>query len=509
MSATAAPGTKTAQAPIRPPGMQRWSYSVGRKGSVKVVIEERLDRNGALELRCPKSAATGADRFKKVLPEPHPQTVWLESGKLDELAVATLQELAAKVRAAILRGDPFEALVDPLGQAPTAPAQQPGNLVPQPASPPPLPARSATLTIRQGVDIAAPAPVEGKSLGGMLRGDHGRARDQRRLILSAVEACESVLSPGARWDELTPDVWRSAAALVAEQHRQGPRAPGLRSAERAIAGLLRCATWLSSAKKLKDWVGPANNWRDTLRADVAVVTHQSLDPKRPRYHPAEAGRMLCAVYDPASPIDPRFRLAVKLGFELRPGQVCRLRRSAIDLDMVGAFRHGIVKFPGNTRKHAPAWHLTALDRAAIEWAFRTYLADLEAAYQSGAITDYYVFCAYPLVNGRAKVRSGSKHIGKRTFCDMMHVLEQVAGVPAVAGRAAYGLRRTAVDLGPDVTDDAEVRDRMGGWKPRGLRAEIYQDELNPVLGAKVGTARLELRAMLLEAGACVPMRPQS
>ena len=110
-------------------------------------------------------------------------------------------------------------------------------------------------------------------------------------------------------------------------------------------------------------------------------------------------------------------------------------------------------------------------------ALSGYLAELESA---GG--DYRLFPAGQLPGGR----SGSPHaverhrhakpIGRRRIIEWFHAAEGLAGIESVPGRAAYGLRRAAVDAAKVLGISREALKEHGGWADTQIPDRIYADQ---------------------------------
>ena len=144
--------------------------------------------------------------------------------------------------------------------------------------------------------------------------------------------------------------------------------------------------------------------------------------------------------------------------------------------------------------------LTQEQRRAVDDALSGYLANYEAAWRAGQITDYYLFPGSRMrmldTNGRRwtrKLRTDVKPLSRDGARIAFKELEAIAKVEHVEGRGWYGLRRIAADLAESATTDDRVKDRLGGWQDSETRKQIYQDRQTDELRAEAAKVRRELR----------------
>ena len=130
-----------------------------------------------------------------------------------------------------------------------------------------------------------------------------------------------------------------------------------------------------------------------------------------------------------------------------------------------------------------------------------YLSEAEAAYQSGEISDYFLFPTGKLQRGAyvPLCRATDKPLSDHTLREKFGELEAIAGVEHRRGRAFYGLRRQATDLAPEFAQDAQVLNRISGHSDSATRERIYQDPQNERVRARAAEARRNMRAFLSEA----------
>jgi hypothetical protein len=200
--------------------------------------------------------------------------------------------------------------------------------------------------------------------------------------------------------------------------------------------------------------------------------------QRPRYTLEESIRLhRAAAEDP----NPRARLFVALGAELRPAQVLRAKRSALQLDH-GVCGRFVVRGKGD--KLGEVVELTAGQRAAVDAALDPeagYLRGLEAAYQAGR-GDYLLFPMGRLIYEsedelwpRIGLPASMTPTSRRTAQDWWHGIEQRAGVPHLPGRGIYGLRRVSVDVALEDGLDEDALMALGGWSSDRTPKAIYRD----------------------------------
>ena len=207
--------------------------------------------------------------------------------------------------------------------------------------------------------------------------------------------------------------------------------------------------------------------------------------------------------------DPRVRMVVEIGAELRPGQVLRAMRSHLDLTPgLGGYGHG--RFHGEKlgrgHKEGETVDLHPELRAYIDGVLaHGYLAELEAARVRGEIHDFPLFPGGKLVNGRiplARVMKYPKrHLHKSNAIALWRAFEKLAGVQHVQDRSFYGLRRGLTDTANDYTTDDRALDRLTGHQDSDTRKEIYQDREREKDIANAAQIRRRMRLALAGAQA--------
>jgi hypothetical protein len=264
-------------------------------------------------------------------------------------------------------------------------------------------------------------------------------------------------------------LWRY---LAAENVRSKGAKYGPRAAELIVGALRSAIAWAHTEELLEAGVGlPAREWKRQMREEWVKITKQPIrPPAKPRYDREEQARLWAAL--PAA--DPRLRLAVELGAELRLGQITRSRRS--DVLPFGGHDIGAVVVHGSGKKLGTTVVLSDAERAVVTAALTDgYLADLEAEYRAKRIPDYFLIPARKLLKGRAHVESADVAWERTGMRKAWWRLEEAAGVEHQHGRKWYGLRRLHADLAEDTETDERVLDQLGGWSDSATR-RMYQQQ---------------------------------
>lgn len=212
-------------------------------------------------------------------------------------------------------------------------------------------------------------------------------------------------------------------------------------------------------------------WHADLRKYCEERRGQSLPPvHRPRYT-LEEFRALLRV---APQVDPRFALAITLGFELRPGQVARARRADLDLEA------GEFTVHGRGNKGGTTIALTAGQLAAAREAVATgYLRDCEAARATDPQLNYPLFPGAlgpkQVARARADFLAPSGLMGRTQIKKWIREAEALAQIPHVRGRGWYGGRRTGVDGSLDAGASPGALQNIGGWSDSRTPNETYRE----------------------------------
>ena len=320
----------------------------------------------------------------------------------------------------------------------------------------------ARLTIRQGRNLAF-EPQTGK---------YPTDTPHRREVDRALQFAIVVLGEDRTWDGVRKadlrKLWRTRIEQLA-----GNGKAGLRGAELVISRLLAVAEWLRSEELIPAGACLApRHWKRELAQDWREITEARADyePARPRHTLQEMRAILSA----APQVDPRFALLLALGAELRLGQVVRARRS--DLDLVAE----TFKVGRRGKKRGTVVHLTLGQVAAVKRALGPggYLH----LFEKRGEPDYPLFPQGQLAGGRnGEPRVADRHLvagpmNRRTLQDWFRQAEELAGVPHVRGRGAYGLRRVAVDAANNAGISPHGLKEHGGWSDTQVPDQIYADQ---------------------------------
>lgn len=323
--------------------------------------------------------------------------------------------------------------------------------------------------------------------------DSAHRREVKRELDHAVRILGGDIPVASIRKDTLEKLWR---ARIREVNARG--ADGLRPAEITIARILAIGTWLREKELIPaDALLHPPGWKNQLRDDWTKITQSDRLPavRRPRHKVDELRKLL----DEAWNEDPRLGLLLGLGAELRGGQVLRARRSDIDLEK-NAF-----SVPGSGKKGGTVLHLTPGQRAAVDRAMNAesgYLRELEAAYQAGTITDYFLFPRGQMPGIRAfrrgqkfdpskqkswqpeqhpymplaRVVDGAQPIGRNILKEWFAAAEKRAGITHVKGRGLYGLRRAGVDAAKELGISREGLQELGGWSDSQIPDSIYAEQ---------------------------------
>jgi hypothetical protein len=497
--------------------VQPWSYQAGGKRGDTVTAWERPEKGGVVYLRWTDPAkgtyaklATGIrlrDRDGALVKARIAEATRLADEKLKDVRV---------LRAGASR-------------APQGSTDGRGTTVVQaspPASDPPVgdPApRSAGLPLRAGI-------TEAMQIG---KGVFARATDHARDTRRALDRVLAVMDDALTFEAMKPqhyrELWRGLATQykverdqIEERRREALAAGsvppaglrptgGRRATHMAVIALVRVARWLEEAGKVSSpATRPPHNWRKQCDADWQSTTGEAStdEDDRPRYTPAELGRLHLAL----ERADPRLRLAVELAGEARLGPVVkRCRRSDLSLDAgAGALGLGQLRVSGAGTKPGVKIDFDATQRALVDATLAEgYLRDLERLYRDGVVSNYWLWPAGRLRDGRARTHV-TKHMDDRTLNDLWRALERLAGVPHKPGRGAYGMRRISTDLAEDLEPDERALDGLFGHTPQGMRRGKYQNKERVETALKTTAVRRRLREHGIEmARRATPARPHT
>lgn len=450
-----------------------YRFAVGAKGS-RVVVTERADRSGRLEIRYTDTARLGRDRrVKKAL------DVSLRSadGSIRADMAARVERLAKdqEFRLRHRRAPGLTSLV------------------------------VDTLTLGEGVALALDTHDQGVFLGGK-RQRKDAERYLRRLVTH-------YLDPDVLWDQLLPMDVESAMTLWLKDTLEGPPSPmkknahaakdaprGFRSLQVGLSAFEKTAKWLRQNRKISSGVPVLQeDWRRVLHRIWEKETGSPYSPRRPRHTTTEVASLFSAD-EAGEECDPRFRLAFKLGAELRIGQLLLLNRS--DVDLAPAYRNpfGTVQVPTCGSKPGSTIGVDETQHACCQAAFETgYLRELEAAWQAGELSDYPMFPGGKLRKGVAPHRARLVRWGRRAALKAFHKLELAAMVPNLKGRGWLGVRRAFSDVAPLEISDPLILEQMAAHSV-GTQNKHYRDRAHPELVARARTARTSIRERIRSEG---------
>jgi integrase len=250
----------------------------------------------------------------------------------------------------------------------------------------------------------------------------------------------------------------------------------VRTTEITVSRLNTAATWLRRRKRItRDAALLPPDWRAELLEHWRGVTKATRDPQpsRPRHTLDQLRKLLTS----AEEVDPRLGLLLQLGAEYRLGQVVRSHRTDLDLDAGTLFVHG------RGRKGGELIALTEGQMAAVRRALGGYLLEDEERFLAKG-TDYLLFPSGRLKRWREDVpRLGdgvdrTKPLSRRWIIKNFHLAEDMAGVPRVKGRAAYGLRRQNVDAANAAGISRHGLQASGGWSSTKVADEVYREQEN-------------------------------
>lgn len=237
--------------------------------------------------------------------------------------------------------------------------------------------------------------------------------------------------------------------------------PYLRKAQVAAQVLARIASWLhdhrpeSGAAPLK-----VGNVAQVVKKLWQGTFKKGTTGEKPRHSFDEYARLMLALYDPETPMDPRARLAFLMNAERRSGQVLRVMRTDITMQD-GRPSSFHVSATGNKRT-ADLYFF--IERAAeeLQRAMTSgYLCKFEEAFQAGIIANYPIFIAGKRTAAGyikfdpQKVRRAPYN--ETSLGEAFRALEKHCGITSVPGRGWYGLKRFASDLVDLLSDNEELK----------------------------------------------------
>lgn len=278
-------------------------------------------------------------------------------------------------------------------------------------------------------------------------------------------------------------LWRSVAAHYDHTGKGGT------AAEKVVATLISA---LNHARE-DEIVPPTDGlipekWREKYRTDWMALTGVSLSENavsRESHTEEEAAKIVQALPQ----ADPRIRVAFHIGAGFRVGQMSAY------LTRAGIHEGGVFGLYAEfaDRKSGEVVRIELPPSAQREWRRATesgHLRELEAAYQSGKLADYYVVPGGQMKNGACQVKHAGKPLNKRSVLKFFHELEEAAGVEHIDGRSWHGLRRAFETLVGRHTNSPDARDKAGGWTiGGGTRGKIYTQKEEEALTAEAARAR--------------------
>lgn len=334
------------------------------------------------------------------------------------------------------------------------------------------------------------------------------------------------LPAGLTWERLTHARVKGVWVAMAKKNAKDSSKYGYRVAEQTVGCVYVCRRWLlrNGSLRISDLPPIADDWRQELKVDWERITKEDTSPSRPPYSQTELELILGAasavnedgIY--IFELDPRFRLLLHLAQGLRLGAVVkRTRRSHLDLtEGVGSLGHGRLEVPGAGKKLGVKYDLTETDADRVRAALTIgYLANLEAAYQAGEISDYHLWPAFRLRRGRARVRNADTGVCAGWLRRQLRVLEDAIFAEAphleiwtdaqretesmhIHGRGWRGLRRALTTAMKNAGVSPEAINAAMGWAPGSrMQDEIYdqREEDERIAMGSEGRAKA-LRAVL-------------
>lgn len=419
---------------------KRWELVLGMKPH-RVVAFEDLTRNGVVHLR------------------------WsLGHGK------RTIRSLGFGVRGA--RGGLDRELVE---RAERAAVEQHTALLQGRSAPRTAKAPAQALTIDAGWKRASDPEL------GKWNKDTAHRKDIERAIKRAV----ATWGPALTWDEVDRGqlrkLWRTELARQRAQNR-----PGVRSAGLTLALVLAVGAWLRDEQLVAPTA--ALRWKqmdDEFNSDAGEYT-----PHRPRYTLEEYQKL----FETSWLADERYGLLYSLGAEYRLGQVSRSRRSDVDLELKQ------LRSPGRSKKKGAVIKLTPYQFEDLVRVLTTgYLAELEAAFQSGEIADYQLIPGHHLHHRDdgtlvARVQHATRTFVDRTVIRSWHrVAEEIAEIPHIKGRGPYAARRAGVDAAKAQRISREGLQEHGGWSDAQIPDSVYADQERDYARDEAAEVRAKIR----------------
>lgn len=309
----------------------------------------------------------------------------------------------------------------------------------------------------------------------------------RREVESAIHFAATVWGKDRAWDTIRRadlrNLWRRRIRDLRDRGEIGHR-----GAEITVARVLTVAAWLRAEELVAPGACVASReWKTELRSDWRALAGETRDPepRRPRHTVTQMVSLLGRAWD----VDPRFGLLLALGAELRLGQVVRCRRSDLDLETK------TLNVPSSGKKRGVIQKLTPGQLASVRRALDGYLAELEKA-----LPDYPLFPQGQMPGGRSgqPVADPERHgtaapLDRGTLRDWFRRTEELAGVPHMPRRGAYGVRRLAVDEYKKLGISREGLMAAGGWSDSQVPDAIYADQEAVYAADEAANLRAKMR----------------
>jgi hypothetical protein len=445
-----------------------FKLTVGQHG-YRVVVIERVDRGGALEMRYTDPARHGRDRrVKERLSMPlRTPTGAIRAGVEKRIRAYALQRSTALTTTRNI------SMCD---------------------------AQTTLLTLREGIATATTTGDGGVFLG------QPRQRDDALRYLGRLT--DDFLGAEHFWDQVQPHQIVAAMYRWIREHKRTttiptdapkskqPPMPGHRSLELALSTFERVAKWLinngfapkGSFQMPADWRKElARVWTEVIGTPYAAATS--------RHSTHHVQQLLRIMEDPR--VEPRLKVAFELGAELRIGQIIGLNRSHLCLVGDQINPHGFLTIPRCGRKKGSTIALTPHQAQVVQHALREgYLCEFERALERRNIVDYPLFPGGKLRGGVARMRKKPMRWNRRTALDAFHAAERFAGIVPVDGRGWYGVRRVFSDEAPLHTSDDLVLENIGAHSTE-TRNKHYRDRQYPEVLRRAREARTEIRREIL------------
>jgi hypothetical protein len=341
--------------------------------------------------------------------------------------------------------------------------------------------KSATL-VQGASDVTPAAPVQpftvGETVAAITHPETGRYphdTDFRRELTRALDYASVVWGKDTAWSEIDDAAWTKLIRRRLESLLlRGKK--GVRTTEITVSRIQTAVIWLQRAKKIsRDVAMPQETWKEEIVEHWKGVTKSKKDPvvSRPR-HTREQLQQLLAV---AADVDPRLELLLQLGAEYRLGQVVRCARTDLEVEK------GTLLVAGSGHKGGELVLLTEGQQAAVRRALGGYLRALEDRFHEDG-TDYQLFPSGRLLRWRQEAPTlgaatdATKPLSENWIIRNFHLAEDLAGIPRLSGRAAYGLRRAGVDAANGEGISREGMKAHGGWSSSKIADEVYADQEN-------------------------------